>query len=178
MTPIITFEEKQVNPRWAGWLAVFFGMGLVALLLYRVAELWEAAGGELTDTLRDLLGGAAGMSIAMTVVAWMVFSIQLKVTVDREGLTYFYFPMCYMEKRIDREDIASFEIRKMSFMEYLKFGGSRTPFRLLQQKKEICVLNCWTVVDLTLNDGRKVILGTSNPGSIERALNRLLTPAA
>lgn len=175
MNAVINFEEKQVNPLWMGWLVVFFGVGMLTFLFYRFGEVWETAGGNLTDELKDLAGGAAGVSIGITVVAWLVFSIQLKVTVDREGLTYFCFPACFTEKRIEREDIAGFEIRKMSFMEYFKSGGSRTPFRLRPQKKEIFVLNCWTVVDLTLKDGRKVILGTTNSGGIERALNKLMT---
>lgn len=159
-----------------GWLAGGIGVGALAFLAFRIGNLWFAGGGELTDELKDLLGGVAGMSIGFTVLVWMVFSIQLMVIVDREGLTYFCFPLYFTEKRIEREDIASFRIRKISFMEFLQSGGRRRLFRRGPQKKEICVIRCWTVADIELKDGRNVILGTTNPDGMERALSKLVTP--
>jgi hypothetical protein len=175
MTPAVTFEEKQVNPPWMGWLAGCIGVGALAFLFFRIGELWLEAEGELTEDLKDLLGGAVGMSIGFTVLVWMVFSIQLMVIVDREGLTYFCFPLYFSEKRIEAEDIASFRIRKITFAEFLQSGGRRRLFLRGPQKKVICVIRCWTVADLRLKDGRNVILGTTNPDGIERALNKLLT---
>lgn len=167
------YEEKQTNPAWMGWAVVIVGTGMLVFVITTLAQKWPANGNLMNDDVKGLLATVAGILITAGVMAWLVFSNHLTVSVDREGLTYLFWPVFWKPKHIPAESLAGFEIRKMSFMEYIASGGSRRAIRPANPKTEVCIIRSFTVAELRLRDGRKVLLGTTNPDGLGRALKKL-----
>lgn len=156
-----------------GWLVVFFGVGMLIFILYSFADSYEASGGDWTKNLSGLAGAAAGSSIAVAVASWLVFINHLTVTITNEGVQYVFVPTFWKARTVAAASIVSFEVRTMSFWEYLSAGGRHKSIPLASRKKEVCVIRSFTVADLALANGRHLLLGTKNPDGMRWALKKL-----
>ena len=156
-----------------GWLLVFFGVAILGILLVVFITKYEESAGMWTEDLSGLVGAAAGSSIAMAVAAALVFSAHLSVSVSSEGITYTFVPSFWKPKKVSPESIELFQIRKMGLSEYMASGGRRRRISSLRGNKEVCIIHSFTVADLTLVGGRKLLLGTRNPDGFLWALKKL-----
>lgn len=167
------YEERQTNPPWIGWLVVFAGVAILGVLLVVFINKYEESAGMWTDDLSGLTGAAAGSSIAIAVAAWLMFIAHLNVSISSEGVMYTYVPSFWKPKRVAPESIQAFEIRKMGLPEYLASGGRKRRLSSVRNNKEVCIIHSFTVADLTLAGGRKLLLGTRNPDGLLWALKKL-----
>lgn len=172
MTAVPFFEEKQNNPAWMGWTVTLLGSGLLVFLLYLFAERWYAAE-SWTNELTSLVGAMIGTVSAVAVAAWLLFVNHLRVTVSDEGLEYVFVPTFWKPRSIPVSSILSFEIRRLGFWEYIQAGGKHRSIRIVERRKEVCVIRSFTVADLSLSDGKHLILGTENPDGLRWALKKL-----
>ncbi len=174
MASAVFFEEKQVNAPWMGWLTVMVGVGMLVFVLIEIANRW----GNPDSNLSGPVAGVVGIVVIVATVAYLAFTHHLHVSIDREGISYVFVPSFYTPKRIPADAVQSFEIRKLTTSEL--FEGSRqsqNKWKSKAPKKELCVVGGWTVADLQLNDGRRVLLGTKNPDGLLWALKRLQNQA-
>ncbi len=170
MASAVFFEEKQTNPPWIGWIVIFFGMVFLSFVLIELANRWNDPSNPDTS---GPLAGCAGIILVVGVVAWLIFNNHLSVSIDREGISYVFLPTFMDAKRIEADQVESFELRKMTFSEFISSTKSKRALHKVDQQKEVCVMKGWTVADIQLRDGRRVILGTENPDGMHWALKRL-----
>ena len=173
MTPVPYYEEKQTNPTWMGWTVILFGSGLLIFLLYLFADRYHAASGSWTKELTGLVGAMIGTVSAIAVAAWLLFVNHLRVRVSDEGLEYVFVPTFWKPRSIPVSSILSFEMRRLGFWEYIQAGGKHRSIRIVERRKEVCVIRSFTVADLSLPDGKHLILGTENPDGLRWALKKL-----
>ena len=173
MTGIPFYEERQANPPWMGWLLVFAGVGLLVFLGMLFMNRYEAASGVWTDDLSGLAGAAAGSSIAVGVAAWLIFINRLEVTISDEGIRYMFVPAFWKSRLVPSSSILSYELRNMGFWEFVSSQRKLRSRLWHSQKLEVCVIRSFKVVDLTLVDGRHLLLGTKNAEGMNWALRKL-----
>lgn len=173
MTSVPYYEEVQTAPPWMGWTIILSGMGMLTFLLILFVDRFTASAGVWNGDLTGLLGAAAGTAVSVGVAAWLVFSHRLAVWISDEGIRYLFVPTFWKPRKVSVESVVSFEVRKLSFWEYIASGGRRRTFPLAAQKKEICLVRSLTVADLALTDGRRILLGTRNPDGMRWALKKL-----
>lgn len=153
-----------------GWIVIFTGMGMLGFVLVELTKRWADPSNPNTS---GLLAWVPGIILGVGVIAFFVLSNHLSVSIDKEGITYRFVPTFWKPKRIEVEQLESFELRKIAFSEITSAGASHDVLKA-KQKKEVCVIWGSTVADLHLRDGRQVILGTKNPDGMMWALKRLL----
>lgn len=156
-----------------GWMVVLSGVGLLVFLIYLSVDRYEASGGAWNKDLKAVAGAAVGTVSAIAVASWLVFVNHLSVTITNEGVHYVFVPTFWKARKVPVDSIVSFEVRKMSFWEYIDAGGRHKSQQLVPRKKEVCVISSFTVADLALADGRHLLLGTRNPDGMLWALKKL-----
>jgi hypothetical protein len=131
-------------------------------------ETWGKAGFSNTEIGISLV---AVVAIAAAVV-WLMVSTNLVVKIDGGGITYRSNPGGSKEKRIAREAILQYDVRKLKWDELLQSTKSR---RLLQEgKNQIHRLSGTKGLVLTLADDVTIILGTANPDGMIWAMKKLM----
>ena len=165
----VLFEEKQRYAAWIGWTVAFVSIGAVAGVWY---NLYQKVGWQSEWSTDNYLHAAACVLIPLIgwLNTWLVVSYNLDVVVDEEGISYSMFPMVLKQQRIQRREIAGYQIRKISFLEYSRSGGER---RIRNSKKKIHLISSWTVMDLTLVNGKQIMLGTKNREGFEWAVKKI-----
>lgn len=171
--PVPFYDEKQKNPAWMGWLLVLSGAGLLMFLVYLFIERYDASGGQWNKDLKGLIGAMVATLVSIGVAAWLVFINHLRVTISDEGIRYTFVPTFWKSRTVPASSILAFEIRRLGFWEFLQAGGKHKTIRLVERKKEVCIIRSFTVADLTLADGKHLILGTKNPDGLRWALKKL-----
>jgi hypothetical protein len=169
MASAVFFEEKQRNPPWMGWIVIIAGMGMLGFVLVELLKRWVDPNNPDTS---ELLVWTPGIIVIVGVIAWLVLSNHLSVSIDKEGISYVFVPTFWKPKRIEADQLESFELRMITFSELTSSGASHDVFKA-KRKREVCVIWGSTVADLHLRDGRQVILGTRNPEGMRWALKRL-----
>lgn len=177
MRAVPFYEEKQTNPAWMGWIFILSGVGLLTFLTFLFIERYEASGGAWNKELTSVVGAAAGSSIALAVAAWLVFTNHLTVTVTEDGVQYLFVPTFWKPRTVTADAIVSFEVRKLSLWEFLQASRQYKSPMFASRKKEVCILRTFTVADITLADGRHLLLGTRNPDGFRWALKKLKSAA-
>lgn len=153
-----------------GWIIIITGVVMLCFVLVELVKRWVDPSNP--DTGGFLVWAAPGIILGVGVIAWLVLSNHLSVSIDKEGITYVFVPAFWKPKRIEATELESFELRKVTFSELTSSGASHDVFKA-KQKKEVCVIWGSTVADLHLRDGRQVLLGTRNPDGMLWALKRL-----
>lgn len=102
---------------------------------------------------------------AVVVMLLIFFNATLEIVVDKSGVTYRYFPLLRRWRRIECEKIVSFETRDF----YLRGHGFHIDLR---GNKRISVQGT-TVIEFKLTNGKKLRLGTQQPGEFLIALNKM-----
>jgi hypothetical protein len=101
----------------------------------------------------------------MIIMLLVFFNSVLEVVVDRGSISYRYFPLIRSWRRIEKETIHSFEIKTY----YMKGYGIH---RDLRGNKTINVKG-HVGIELTMLDGKRLLLGTQKPGDFLDALNKM-----
>jgi hypothetical protein len=173
----VFFEERQKLPGHVVWIVIFTAVAMCVPLLrglyFRLVlnEPWgngDFSNKEICLALAFVVGVSA-------LVVWLLVSMNLVVKIDSAGITYRSFPGAGREKRVTRQDIHAYEVRKLKWNELVQSTKSR---RLLQQgKSQIHRFSGKTGLVLKLADGVTIILGTTNPDGMIWAMKKLMSPS-
>jgi len=99
----------------------------------------------------------------MAVMLMVFFSSVLEVKVDKMGIVYRFFPLIRTERRIAREDIQHYEMKKY----FLRGYGIHYNLR---GDKTINVKGT-AGIEITTHNGKRLLLGTQRPEEFFYALN-------
>jgi hypothetical protein len=162
------FEEKQRFTQWWLWTIIvgasvvsfgFFGNALYTQLV--LGKPW----GDKPMPDEALIIMVLFNLTAVGIMLLIFFNAMLEIVVDKSSLSYRYFPLLRRWRRIERENIQSFETRDF----YLRGHGFHIDLR---GNKRISVQGN-TVIEITMTNGKKLRLGTQKPGEFLIALNKM-----
>ncbi|MEI9918355.1 MAG: hypothetical protein WDO14_06070 [Bacteroidota bacterium] len=162
------FEEKQRYSQW--WLWAIIGssallvMGIFLHALY-VQLILGTQWGETPMSNEALIAFSLFNISAMVLMLVVFFNAVLEITVDRGGISYKYFPIIRTPRRIEREHIQAYEVKKY----FLKGYGIRRDFR---GNRTINVKGHMGV-EITTHDGKRLLLGTQKPEEFFQALHAM-----
>jgi len=162
------FEEKQRYTQWWLWLIIVSAAVIVTGVFMNAVYVQLVTGNPWGDKpLSDdaLIVYALFMISCMIIMLLIFFNSVLEITVDRSGVSYRYFPLIRSWRRIDRENIQAYELKKY----YLQGYGIK---RDLRGNKTINVKGN-TGVELVMFDGIKLVLGTQKPDEFLNALKKM-----
>ena len=171
----VFFEEKQKLPGYVVWIVVFTSLAMCVPLLrglYIRLVLNETWGNSGFSNFEICISLAAVFLIA-PVIVWFLATMNLVVKIDSGGISYVSTPVDGKEKRITRQEIHSYEVRKLKWDELLQSTKSR---RLMQQgKSKIHRFSGTMGLVLRLPGEATIILGTTNPDGMIWAMKKLMT---
>jgi hypothetical protein len=162
------FEEKQRYTQWWLWLIIVVNAVIVIAIfshaLYKQLVLGEPWGDKpLSDD--ELVGISLFVISAMVLMLLVFFNSVLEVVVDKASISYRYIPLLRKWRRIERENIQRYEIKKYYLRGYgvkFDFRGNRT----INVKGHIGI-------EFTLGNGHRLLLGTQKPEEFLLALNKM-----
>jgi hypothetical protein len=162
------FEEKQRYTQWWLWLiisqAAILVIGVFFHALYVQLVLKEPWGNHpMSDDA--LIAFSLLMITSMVVMLLVFFNAVLEIVIDRSGVTYRYFPLIRKWRRIEREDILSYEAKTS----YLKGYGIKYD---IHGNKTISVKG-FSGIDLHMSNGKRLTLGTQLPKEFLNALEKM-----
>lgn len=162
------FEERQRFTQWWLWLIVGatalavttgFVYGIISQIVLK--RPWGTQ--PMTD---EVLIVVSLVTISCTIGALLVFfNAVLEITVEHDSISYRYFPLIRSWRRIEKETIGDFSIRKY----YLKGYGVKRDWdglRIINVKGNMGI-------EITFHDGKKLLLGTQQPDELFQALKRM-----
>lgn len=162
------FQEKQQYTQWWLWSIIastaVIVVGLFVNALYTQLVDGKPWGDEPMSN-DALIGLSIFIISAMVIMLLVFFNSVLEIVVDRSSVSYRYFPLIRNWKRIERENINSFEVKTY----YMKGYGIH---RDLRGNKTINVKG-HTGIEITMLDGKRLMLGTQMPTEFLQALNTM-----
>lgn len=166
-------EEQRFSSVIAVWVillsvsaAMLAGLGYAFYLQLYLGEPWGSK--PLSDNQLILLGVAT--MVGMAGIDWLVLSGTLILEIRNNALHYKFFPFQPSWKTIKREDIEYFEVRKYAFREFGRHGYRA---RGLSRKKALTVKGNMGM-EITLVNGRKLLIGTQKPEELQRTMEKLM----
>lgn len=162
------FEEKQRYTQWWLWLIIVSVAGIVSgMFVYGLFEqlVIGKPWGDKPMSNDGLVAFSLFMISAMVLMLLIFFNAVLEIVIDKSSISYRYPPLIRSWKRIERETIATFEVKT----HYLQGYGIK---RDLRGNKSITVKG-HTGIEITTHDGKRLMLGTQKPGDFLNALNKM-----
>jgi len=160
------FEEKQRYTQWWLWSAIAIAalsvMGIFIHALYVQLVLGEPWGDKPMSN-EALIGLSLFNISAMVLMLLVFFNAVLEITVDKGGISYRYFPIIRTPRRIGREDVQAYEVKKY----FLRGYGIK---RDLRGNRTINVKGHMGI-EITTYDGKRLLLGTQKPDEFFHALD-------
>lgn len=162
----ILFEEKQRFTQWWLWTILILVALLVSGIFINALYMQFVLGKPWGDKPMSDEGLIAFTLFNVTLMAVMLmvfFSSVLEVKVDKMGIVYRFFPLIRTERRIAREDIQHYEMKKY----FLRGYGIHYNLR---GDKTINVKGT-SGIEITTHNGKRLLLGTQRPEEFFYALN-------
>jgi hypothetical protein len=169
-------EEQKFDQVWfrliilMSWvpLIVIFGIGIYQQLI--LGKPW--GNNPTSDT--GLLLTTAFIFLIMTGVTWLTYSMKLITEITEEGLGYRFPPLINKGKRISKNTILEYQIRKYNPIgEYggwgIKGGIGLGRGRAYNVKGNIGL-------QLRLQDNKKILFGTQRPEASKAAMDKMMNP--
>jgi hypothetical protein len=110
-------------------------------------------------------------SLVPVLLIFLLLNLRLVTRIRNDGVYFQFKPLQFKEKHIKPDEISSFEIRKYKpLLEYGGWGirigvGKRgTAYNVYGNKG----------LQLYLGNGKKILIGTQNPGGIEKAMEAMM----
>jgi hypothetical protein len=163
------FEERQTFTQWWLWLVVgATTIGINALFVQAIIQqlVMEIPWSREPMSDESLVILSVVVLTASTGLSLLFFVSAMEVRVDSRAIEYRYTPLIREWKRIEREAIREFQQRRSYFMGHgVKRGMNGS--RLLSVKGT-------HGVELTLDGGNRIFLGTQQPEQLLAALEKMI----
>lgn len=154
-------ETQKIDVTWLRWLFIITGVVIFAILgitLYNDPE-------EANDL--GMYVGVVITFITMALTYVLVFNTELHTSINAIGWEYKYAPFISREKTIKWEEIASWEIVKLTdVMGFVGYGYKRQSFKKITS----FLMGGKIAVRLVLINGQTFIFNTGTPEAVRSAL--------
>ncbi|MDZ4714122.1 MAG: hypothetical protein SH819_01515 [Cytophagales bacterium] len=162
------FEEKQRLPRLLVWVVLFACLALTGCAWW----ILEYHGEFSTSTSA---GKLVLMMLPAGVLVWLTAVFRLEVTVTAKALEYRYYPHQWKSRKIEKDAIAGYQFRRITFGEFVQARRDRRLGRF-RRSQGLQVLAAWgtDAMELTLQSGQKILLGTQDTTSMTWAMKKLM----
>lgn len=169
----VYYEKQRYNLRWLWLIYLFLGLPLLFVVLYSSwRQLQENAinpGGPASGQVLLLLNGLALLILLLVPV--LINSMVLQVWVFPEVITIKYGPWY-------RQKISLGQVRELKRIEFdpLEIFGTHDGYRNTRAIKKLGVYSVRgrEAVQLTLQNGMEVLIGSQKPEILLEVLSRLL----
>jgi hypothetical protein len=170
------FEEVQTykESRTFWYIAVILFLSIFTPLLYVMygqLVLGQAFGRNVIPDM-GLIALFFFVILVWVVVMVILLSVKLQTYVDGDGIHYRPFSGKLEWITISKNELVSFEVRRKrrtifdsGGLSYYKKHGGKSSYVMLQDGFHL---------ELTLNDQKKVFLGTGRPAEFERAVRKMM----
>ncbi len=166
------FEERQHFDQW--WLKLIIIVStLVSLGPFYYGTIVQFTTGKpwgdkpMSNT--GLIVMDSSMTLLMAVIIYFIFYTKLITKINSEGIHLQFRPLLLRYKLIPREQIESFEVRKYNPIK--KYGGWGIKYG---KRGRAFNISGNIGLQLTLKDGKKLLIGTKRPEAIKRAMHKLM----
>lgn len=161
-------ENQRIEVSWLRWLFIISGVTILGIVVFSVIS-----GAEETDD-PGLYVGLFITFATLGLTYWMVFKSELETAVAYEGFQYKYVPFVIKWHTISWQDIASWEMIKLS--DHVGFVGYGYGYKKQAFKKITSfIMGGNEAVRFTLANGRTYVFNTRMPIDLQRALNKYLS---
>jgi len=153
-------EQKFTQP------IVIIGL-LVAFIIVCISIIqeWESIS---NGTIGEKITGLSGVVIII-LVALFFTNLKLKTRIDERGVYYQYYPLHFSYKLIEWNTISKCHIRNYNAI--LEYGGWGLKFSFKKLKGKSFTTKGDIGLQLELNSGRKILIGTQKKEELQRVLN-------
>lgn len=172
---LIEFNEKQYQSSWWKWL-ILIGIDIM-FIIGTIMQVWfnKSFGNDPMSNKMLII-----FTIFMILFSIVLLSSYLQTCINEKGVYVKYFPFQLKYKYFSWEKIESAKVR--SYNPLIEFGGwgiKRTKFRFANFRFRTKNSICYTVsgnkgLELILKNGKKVLIGTHSPNSLEETLDKLI----
>jgi hypothetical protein len=167
-------EEQQFDQLWLRLFFLLLGIGVTvtfACLCY-----WQLVKGiPLGDkpmSNEDLIVISIIMVISIWIPFFMFLLARLTMVITSEGLFVKFPPFSFKTTHINRESIERYEIRKYNAI--MEYGGYGSKDSMRRKSGKAFIVKGNQGLQLFLNDGKKILLGTQKPDSLKLAMGRMM----
>lgn len=154
-------ETQKIDVTWLRWLFIVAGVAIFAIMgitLYNDPE-------EASDL--GMYVGVVITFITMSLTYLLVFNTELQTSTNVLGWEYKYAPFINREKIIKWEEIASWEIVKITdVMGFVGYGYKRQSFKKITS----FLMGGKIAVRFELTNGQTFIFNTAKPDAVKSAL--------
>lgn len=177
----IYYKEEQImrgSPSiWTLYVVFLATVGIMAFGLYQQLILDKPLGEHPTSNAHLEIVFAV-IFVFFSAIIFFISRMKLITTIDEQGIKIGFFPHLMKVKSIAKENINRYEIRK--YRPLIEYGGwglhSRGKGGLIRRRKWGVAYNVKgnMGLQLYLNYGARILIGTQNPSGIERAMKKLM----
>ncbi len=168
----LLFEEKQRFTQWWLWILIscasIAGMATVAFGLWTQLVDGKPWGDKPMDD-QNLVIFSVVMVTAMGALLLVFFNAMLEVQVDKNSVSYRFFPQIRQWRRLEREAIQ--RVEPVDF--FLRGYGVKRDLR----GNRIVAVKGTKAVKVILLDGKELVIGTQRPAELLAALKMMKNPS-
>lgn len=171
---LIEFNEKQYQKSWWKWL-LMIGMDLMFVVgtIMQIGYRRSFGNSPMSDTMLIIL------TVFVILFSIVLLSSYLQTYINSDGVYIKYFPFHLKYKFFSWESIESAKVRSYNpLMEFGGWGIKWIKFCFNNFPPLFKSSTCYTVsgtngLELSLKNGKKVMIGTHSPNSLEETLTKL-----
>ena len=158
---IIFKEEQSFIGTWIWYIVIGILVITIGIRLFALTQ----AKNDTTDVLVGLIIAA----IVLGGVIVLLIVSRLSVVIDENRIYYRFPPFVSKEKYFGKDDIKEMNVRK--YKPILEYGGYGYRYRFRSGRAMNIAGNMG--LQLVLKNGKKVLIGTQKPDSMQSAVRRL-----
>lgn len=173
MKKIYFKEEQKFGSLWLYLIMGFIYSTTLVSLFYKnlMQFVYHQPFGDKPISDTGLVVTTVLVVLVVVVSAYLLFGSRLETEINSEGIFYRFWPYFKKQKHIPRESIKEQFVRKYKpIREYGGWGvrkGTKKTGNAINVHGKIGL-------QLVLNDGKRLLLGTQRPDSVKRAMGKLM----
>jgi hypothetical protein len=166
---MIEFTEVQQFRRWWAWAAVLALNGLFIFAIIQQVILGKPFGAKPASDIGLIL-----LECIPLLLLIVLFSIQLKTTINEKGIYYRFYPFQFKTTFIAWEELSDAYMRQYhSLYEYggwgIRIGSPKTGNAINTSA------SCNTGLQLKFRDGKLLLIGTRRPAELKAMIDKIKT---
>lgn len=170
----ILFSEKQKFTQV--WLILIIGATNLIVAVIMVSSIYsqfivgEPWGNKpMSDTGLIIFWGC--LLLGMILVNIIIFGAKLEIEVKDNSVYYKYFPFVWNWKYIHKDNINSYEMKRLNALK--DFGGYGYRKNFFKNSTGLIVKGQYGL-ELTLHDGHTWLIGTQKPEALKKAMSEIM----